>query len=179
MDNCLQIQVDDEDASAAAKAVAERILQELDERQDLDAHELLAKKRRLERPDEESVADHSMPFPLTQELERLLDEESDHNGQDALNPPAPPPPPRLRSVWGQLDPRAGALRERVHATHKLRTFRGLIWCSACGYYSSYLGASVPHLRALAITCDLPKAKGVDNFRRLNSYPRKWPHPMKG
>jgi len=185
-DSCLQLQVEEEhdaNSSGKAKEIADSIMQELDAKDIWELEELQLKKRRLENSDAEQAPASltgvdGEPFSLTQELEVLLEDEP-ATDDPRPQPPRPLPCATMRDPRAQLDPRSGELQARLHITHQLRTFRGLIWCAKCGYYSSYVGTSQPHVRALANSCDVPKAKGLDNLRRLGLHPRKWPHPLKG
>ena len=118
-DSCLQIQVGDEregNITDTAKDVAERILYELDEKEEREVEELLIKTRRLENPDADlatasadfvvqPAVQHEDAFPLTQELELLLEDGSDQE-VPAPQLPEPPLPVRPRTDRSQLDPRS-------------------------------------------------------------------------
>jgi len=182
LDLCLAIQVDDGGTyTDHQRSVAEEVWTQLDCADGLNEHELLLKRRRLEEtdpePDTHSTTQHCEDrSPLTQELAELLtDEEEDAAGPGPSEAPAAPPPQRARP---DLDPRAGGLLEQLNSTHVIRTYRGLAWCGRCGCYAAYVGTTRPHVRELARACQPPRAKGLDNLRRLQLHPRRWPHPLK-
>jgi len=178
----LAIQIDDSGGfTEHQRCTAEEVWAQLDGADGLSECELLLKRRRLEEK-EPAPATHSDGlsgedrFPLTQELEELLtDEEDDDAGSGLAEAPAAPPPQRARP---DLDPRAEGLLGLLNSTHAIRTYRGLAWCGRCGCYAAYVGTTRPHVRELARTCQPPRAKGLDNLRRLQLHPRRWPHPLK-
>jgi len=183
LDQCLRIQLDqDGEFDERRKDMAEEILRQLEVEPNADDAELDAKRRRLEPPEPASDAQHASVdeapgFPLTQELAAVMDDDSS-GGEDA--PPEKPIEviPKRRVSTVALDPLASDLLKLIHHSHRMRTFRGLAWCVCCGCYAAYVGASKPHIRDLGADCRPPRPKGVDNLRRLNLYPRRWPHPLK-
>jgi len=184
IDLCLAIQVDDGGTyTDSQKGAAEEICAQLDGADDLSDQDLLLKKRRLEtpRPEESARAatqSDDATFLLAQELAALLiDDEEEAEGPGPQAALAAPPP--LRRPRPGLDPRAEGLLKQLDSTHTIRTYRGLAWCGVGGCYAAYVGTSRPHVRELARPCQPPRAKGLDNLRRLRLDPREWPHPLKG
>ena len=184
VDKCLDIQLDvNGNFTEHQKNVADEVLEQLESESNLDPDELLLKKRRLDEPypasqPQPGEQDDGTAFSLTQELAALLTEDEDQGaGPGPPEAAAPPQLPPTRAAQG-LDPRADELLGRLDASHTIRTFRGLAWCGRCGCYAAYVGGARPHVRDLARACQPPRPKGLDNLRRLQLHPRRWPHPLK-
>jgi len=183
VDKCLDIQLDVEGGfTDHQKGVAEEVLQQLERENNLSNEELLLKKRRLDEPNPplqpQPDHDEGAAFSLTQELAALLSEDDDQDAGPGPPPAAALPRPLPRRAGPGLDPRANELLARLHASHTIRTHRGLAWCGRCGCYAAYVGGTRPHVRDLARACEPPRPKGLDNLRRLTLCPRHWPHPLR-
>ena len=93
------------------------------------------------------------------------------------------PPPAIdkaavyEAMVRRLDPRTQDLARRAHRTHKLSTYRGVVWCRKCGCHGTYIGTRKAHLKHLGAQCEPPGRLGAINLKRLARDPRKPPQGM--